>query len=432
MKFGTLEGLEKTLVFLKKEQNKRYHDLDEWLKTARPSQLLPPGDWSIWLILAGRGFGKTRTGAESVRLLIEKHAYRRAALIGASQVQTRAIMVDGVSGLRACYKNKRCAPTLLSSKKQLLFKNGAIAECFGGDQVDQLRGPQFDLAWIDELAKFRRPEALLDQLSFSLRLGSAPKCIITTTPRPLPILEKLMKREDVVVTKGSTFENSDNLAPKFLTQVADQFRHTRLGAQELYGEVLSEQEGALWQRSMLHYKQPAYDENGTPLLRRIVVAIDPATTHHEKSDETGVVVVGLDAQGDAYVLEDLSGRHSPLAWGERAVDAYHRYRADRIVAETNKGGDLVERVIRSLDASASYKEVRATKGKATRAEPVAALYERGRIFHTRPFTQLEEQMCSFVPGLTSKSPDRIDALVWGITELLLTHEAKAEVKIWGV
>lgn len=427
-----MERLEKVLDLLKQERCKRYHDLDAWLKTARPSQLLPKGEWSIWLILAGRGFGKTKTGAESLRLLMEKYGYRRAALIGASQVQTRSIMVEGVSGIQSCYTNPLRAPKMRGSTRELVFQNGAVAQCFGGDQVDQLRGPQFDLAWIDEFAKFRRPEALLEQLSFSLRLGKSPKCIITTTPRPLKILEELMKREDVVVTKGSTFENKANLAPSFLTQVARQFQHTKLGAQELYGEILSEQEGALWQRSMIHYKQPLYDDAGAPQLRRIVVAIDPATTHHDKSDETGVMVVGIDDQGDAYVLEDLSGRHSPLSWGQRAVDAYHRYRADRIVAETNKGGDLVERVIRSLDASAAYKEVRATKGKATRAEPVAALYERGRVFHARPLTKLEEQMCSYVPGLTSKSPDRIDALVWGITELMLTSEAKAELKIWGV
>ena len=420
------------LNLLKKEKNRRYHDLDAWLKTARPNQLLPKGEWSTWLILAGRGFGKTRTGAESLRLLIEKHGYRRIALIGASQIQTRSIMVEGVSGILSCYKDTSRAPKIRGSKQELVFKNGAVATCFGGDQVDQLRGPQFDLAWIDEFSKFRRPEALLEQLSFSLRLGHAPKCIITTTPRPLKILEELIKREDVVMTKGSTFENEKNLAPTFLTQVAKQFQHTKLGAQELYGEILSEQEGALWQRSMIHYKQPEYDHRGLPDLSRIVISIDPATTHHDKSDETGITVVGVDKAGYAYVLEDLSGRHSPLSWGQKAVDAYHKYKADRIIAETNKGGDLVERVIRSIDPSASYKEVRATRGKSTRAEPVAALYESERIYHVRPFTKLEEQMCSYVPGITSKSPDRIDALVWGMTELLLTHEARAEAKIWGV
>lgn len=427
-----MNRLELVLEYLKKEQSSRYHDIEAWLKKARPSQLLPKDPWSMWLILAGRGFGKTRTGAESIRLLVEKHGYKNIALIGASLVQAKAVMAEGVSGILSCYATSKRKPKVFSSKRQLIFPNGAVAQFFGGDQVDQLRGPQFDLVWIDEFAKFRRPEALLEQVAFSLRLGKSPKCIITTTPRPLPILEKLMQRCDVIVTKGSTFENEENLAPQFLEQVAKEFKGTKLGAQELFGEILSEREGALWQRAMIHYKEPEYDERHKPILSRIVVAIDPATTHHDKSDETGVMVVGVDDKGSAYVLEDLSGRHTPLEWGQRAVDAYHRYHADRIVAEVNKGGDLVERVIRSIDSGAAYKEVRATRGKATRAEPVAALYETGRVFHVRPLSKLEEQMCSYVPGLTSKSPDRVDALVWAVTELLLTNEAKAELKIWGV
>jgi phage terminase large subunit-like protein len=216
-----------------------------------------------------------------------------------------------------------------------------------------------------------------------------------------------------------------------MDQVVREFKGTKLGSQELYGEILSETQGALWQRASIVYSEPLYDAQHRPLLSRIVVAIDPATTHHDGSDETGIIVAGVDDKGCGYVLEDLSGKHSPLDWGQRAVAAYHRYKADRIVAEVNKGGDLVERVIRSIDSCASYKEVRATRGKAVRAEPVAALYEKGRIFHSRPLHLLEEQMCSYIPGSTSKSPDRVDALVWAFTDLLLVGEASAQLKIWG-
>ncbi|MBX9977068.1 MAG: terminase family protein [Alphaproteobacteria bacterium] len=397
---------------------------------ARENQRMPEIDWHTWLILAGRGFGKTRTGAESVRQLIENHGYRRIALIGSSIVQTRSIMVEGVSGILSTYLPSS-QPHTAMSKREIHFKNGAVAMLFGGDQVDQLRGPQFDLAWVDELAKFRTPDKLMEQLALSLRLGIQPRCIITTTPRPLPILNKLITQEGVVVTRGTTFDNVANLAPTFMEQVVREFKGTKLGSQELYGEILNETQGALWQRSNVVYSEPLYDEHQRPLLSRIVVAIDPATTHHDGSDETGIIVAGVDDKGCGYVLEDLSGKHSPLDWGQRAVSAYHRYKADRIVAEVNKGGDLVERVIRSIDACASYKEVRATRGKAVRAEPVAALYEKGRIFHSRPLHLLEEQMCSYIPGSTSKSPDRVDALVWAFTDLLLVGEASAQLKIWG-
>lgn len=402
-----------------------------WEKIGRPNQKMPKGYWALWLILAGRGFGKTRTGAESIRQLVEEGVYKRIALVGASILQTRSIMVEGVSGLLSVFPPHQ-RPRLEMTKRELHFQNGAIATLFGGEQVDQLRGPQFDAAWVDELAKFRHPQKLMEQLQLCLRLGEHPRCIVTTTPRPLPLFQKWFTQDNVVVTRGTTFENKDNLSPLFMEQVVKEFEGTTLGSQELYGEILTETKGALWQRNNIIYSDLPYDEHQKLLLKRIVVAIDPATTHHEGSDETGIVVVGIDEKGQGYVLEDLSGRHSPLEWGQRAVKAYHAYHADRIVAETNKGGDLVERVIRSIDPHVAYKEVRATRGKATRAEPIAALYEKGIVFHKRPFHALEDQMCSYVPGSTRKSPDRIDALVWGFTEIFLEREATATLKMWRV
>ncbi len=425
---------EQVLQYLKDIKKNRQRLDNNWEMLARENQRLPlmegDDDWHIWLILAGRGFGKTRTGAESLRKLIDAHGYRRIALIGASIVQTRSIMVEGISGLLSTYSTKN-QPRLEMSKREIHFKNGAVAVMFGGDQVDQLRGPQFDLAWVDELAKFRYPDKLMDQLMLSLRLGEKPRCIITTTPRPLPILQKLLGQKGVHVTRGTTFDNRENLSPLFIQQVVEEFKGTKLGSQELYGEILSEIQGALWQRSSIHYEQPQYDNRHIPLLDRIVVAIDPATTHHAGSDETGIVVAGIDEKKNAYILDDLSGKHSPLDWGQRAVQAYHQYKADRIVAEVNKGGDLVGRMIKSVDAQVAYREVRATRGKAMRAEPIAALYEKGRVFHSRPLHLLEEQMCSYVPGVTSKSPDRVDALVWALTDLLLEGEGAAKCKIWG-
>jgi predicted phage terminase large subunit-like protein len=243
----------------------------------------------------------------------------------------------------------------------------------------------------------------------------------------VPLIEKLMKSPTTVVTRGSTFDNAENLAPSYIDQMKSTYGATRMGAQELYAEILSERDGALWNRSMIRYQLPG-DEN----WRRIVIAIDPATTHHEQSDETGIMVVGLHDDGFVYVLEDLSGRLSPTLWGTRVTEAYWRYKADRVVAEVNKGGDLVERVVKSIDPHVSYKAVRATRGKVVRAEPVAALYEQGKVFHTRPLSLLEQQICDYVPNRTAKSPDRMDALVWAITDLLLAREGSAEPKVWEV
>jgi phage terminase large subunit-like protein len=427
--------LQTRAIYLKAKQYlKRYQNARSdycWNKVARPSQRPPPGDWRIWLVLAGRGFGKTRTGAETVREWATSGRYQRMALLNASLDEARSVMVEGVSGLMDVHPPRE-RPVFEKANRRLVWPGGAMATLYSANHYEHLRGPQFDAAWIDELGKFRYPDEAWNQLMFGLRLGTDPRCIITTTPRPIALIEKLLKRDDVVVTRGSTYENRKNLAPAFLEQIVKQFEGTRLGSQELDAEMLTERDGALWWRDIIRYRMPVCDSYGLPALSRIVIAIDPATTHHEDSDETGIIVAGVDKDNDAYILEDLSGRFSPGDWGKRVVDAYQRLKADRVVAEINNGGDMVERILRSIDPKISYRGVRATRGKVTRAEPVAALYEQARVFHGRPHCLLETQLCDFIPGLMAKSPDRVDALVWALTDLLLDKEVKKipPVTVW--
>lgn len=400
-----------------------------WLLNARDSQLPPVGQWKTWLILAGRGFGKTRTGAETLAHWLKNGQYKRVALIGKSAREVETVMLGGESGLLP--RLQGLVKKTSRSEKSIQLHNGAIITTISGDCPEQLRGPQFDLAWIDELAKYRNPEELWNQLMMTLRLSKQPRCIITTTPKPIPLIQKLLQDDSVVVTRGSTFENKKNLPDSYINLMHKQFAGTKLGAQELYAQVLTDQEGALWTRDMIIYKEPEETDDGQFKLDRIVIAIDPATTHHDDSDETGIVVAGL--HGDqAYLLEDLSGRHSPASWGKLVCDAYYKWQADRVIAEINKGGDLVERVVKSQDSTLSFKAVRATRGKHTRAEPISALYEQKRIFHIRPFQELERQICHYIPGKTSKSPDRMDALVWAMTELFLVAENKPQMKLWSV
>lgn len=422
--YRMLTPLKQALLSLrsKRLESQRRFDWDQW---ARPNQRVPEGDWKAWLILAGRGYGKTRTGAETIRGWVKGGSVKRIALIGESIKEARSIMVEGESGILAISpKSER--PKFESSKGRLVWPNGATATLFGGNNPEQLRGPQFDCGWMDEVAKYRDPQETWSQLMMGLRLGNDPRVILTTTPRPCPFLKSLLEDPGVRVTRGSTFENADNLAPSFIEAMKAQFEGTRLGAQELYAELLEDGVGALWVLRNLEELKVV----SAPSLKRIVVSIDPATTFGEKSDETGVMVVGLGEDNHGYVLEDLSGKHSPGEWARLAVGAYHRYQADRIVAEVNKGGDLVERVIRGYDPHVSYRAVRATRGKSTRAEPIAALYEQKKIHHLKKgLDQLEAQMLSYIPGKTSKSPDRIDALVWGLTDLMLESEA-APPRVW--
>lgn len=419
-------------ALLTQELKRRYQEKQryDWQFNARDNQKPPSGEWRTWLILAGRGFGKTRTGAETLRQWVEEGKCQRIALIGGSLHEVRSVMVEGESGLLNVHPPHE-RPLYIPTQRIIKWPNGAIAQLFGAEAYEQLRGPQFDCAWVDELAKFRKAEDVWQQLQLCLRLGENPRCLVTTTPRPTKLMKDLIASPEVVLTKGSTFDNIRNLAPAYIEQIRKQFLNTRLGAQELYAEMLTETAGALWQRRMICYQQPSYDAAHRPELERIVIAIDPATTTHDHSDETGIIVAGIDAHKQAYVLEDHSGKFSPHDWGRRVVDCFYRLQADRIIVEINKGGDLVENVLKAIDPTIPLKSVRATRGKYTRAEPIAALYEQKRVFHAQPLSILEQQMCDYIPGLTNKSPDRMDALVWALTELLLESEKQPKLKIWG-
>ena len=385
--------------------------LYDWRFWARPNQVPPPGDWRTWLVLAGRGFGKTRTGAEWVREQVEQGQCSRMALVAPTAADARDVMVEGESGILAI-SPPWFRPLYEPSKRRLTWPNGAIATTYSADEPDRLRGPQHDGAWADELAAWKYSETW-DMLMFGLRLGADPRAVVTTTPKPVRLIRELLAAATTVVTRGSTYENADNLAPAFFEKIISKYEGTRLGRQELHAEVLDDVPGALWARKMLDDLRRL----AAPDLVRVVVAVDPAVTSEEGSDETGIVVAGKGADGHGYVLEDLSGRFSPDAWARRAVDAYQERQADRVIAEVNNGGDLVETIVRTVDARVSYKGVHASRGKQTRAEPVAALYEQGRIHHVGSLEDLEDQMCTWLPGM--KSPDRMDALVWALTELML-------------
>lgn len=389
-----------------------------WRAKARPSQLPPAGDWNGWLILAGRGFGKTRAGAGWVHELVETRQAGRIALVAATAADARDTLVEGVSGLlnTASPWNR---PIYEPSKRRLTWPNGAVATTFSSEEADRLRGPEHDAAWADELAAWQDPRAAWDMLQFGLRIGKRPRWLVTTTPKPIKIIKQLLARvgEDVVVTRGSTFENSDNLAPTFLKAIRDRYEGTRLGRQELEAEMLADTPGALWQLDWLDRDRVTK----APELKRIVVAIDPAVSNNEGSDETGIIVAGIAGDDHVYVLEDLSGRYAPHEWAKIAVDAYRRHGADRIVAEVNQGGAMVEATLRVVDPNASYKAVHASRGKVVRAEPIAALYERRRVHHVGGFAVLEDQLCGFTSDFdrvrARYSPDRVDALVWALTEL---------------
>jgi phage terminase large subunit-like protein len=404
-----------------------------WPFWARPDQLPPEGDdWMTWLILAGRGWGKTRTGAETIRSWVMSGTYGRIALVGETTADVRGVMVDGESGLlNIGPKDER--PEYFPSLRQLKWPNGAIATTYNATEPDQLRGPQHDAAWCDEIAKWKYIQETWDQLQFGLRLGEHPRQILTTTPRPLPLLKKMLNDPYVVVTKGKTMDNKDNLAETFMHQIEERFGGTRLGRQELDGEILDDIPGALWQRSGIDTNRVSE----APVdMERVIVAVDPAASSEEGSDENGIVVVGMarNAEGyaEGYVLEDASLRGSPEEWAKKAVQMYRKWSADKIVAEKNQGGDMVASVIRSVDRSIIPKLVHASRGKIIRAEPISSLYEQNRIHHVGRFDQLEDQMCTFsVDNIRANgmgSPDRVDALVWGLTELFekLTGRRRSE------
>ena len=394
-----------------------------WEFHARPDQWLPEGNWDNWLILAGRGFGKTRTGAESIRALVcgdtplAAGQYSRVALVAETAADARDVMVEGDSGIMGVHP-KAFRPIYEPSKRRLTWPNGAVGTLYNATEPDQLRGPQHDLGWCDELAKWRYAQETWDQMSFGLRLGSKPRAIITTTPRPLPIIKKLIADDRTFVTRGSTYDNRDNLAGSFLKSIEEKYEGTRLGRQEISAEVLDDAPGALWSRTILDEKRvkPA----DLPDMQRVVVAIDPAASADDEGNaETGIVCAGLGVDGRGYVLDDQSCRLSPLGWARRALATYDLNRGDRIVAELNQGGNMVESTIRSARDGVPFTGVRASRGKVTRAEPIAALYEQGRISHVGNFPELEDQMVLFtaygIEGDTTA--DRVDALVWAFTEL---------------
>lgn len=394
--------------------------LFEWTRWARPSQLAPDGEWDGWLILAGRGFGKTRMGAEFVRTEVESGRSKRIGLVGETSADGKDVMVNGESGIIAAsppWFRPEFTASSSNGRPKLKWPNGAVATLYDAREPDQLRGPQHDLIWFDELAKYRYAEEVFDQAMFGLRLGANPRWVATTTPRPSKLLRMLLLQKGVKITRGKSDDNLSNLSSSYQRNVIDRYRGTRLGRQELDAEILEDVPGALWSRRSLDESRVS----AAPALVRIVVAVDPAISSGETANENGIVVAGVDATNTAYVFEDWSLRGSPDEWSRKAVAAYRKHEADCIVAEANQGGDMVAAVIKSV-ADIPVKLVKATRGKYVRAEPISALYEQGRVHHVGSLVELEDQMISFTPERASDrsdgySPDRVDALVWALTEL---------------
>lgn len=412
----------------------------DWAFWARPDQLPPQGDWNVWMILAGRGWGKTRTGAQWCHAEMTGDTpmsagrYSRMAIVATTAADARDVMVDGESGIMNT-GHPDFRPVYKKSQRLLEWPNGAIALTFSAEEPDQLRGPQFDIAWVDEVAKMAYADETWDMLQFCLRLGNRPRQLVTTTPRPIPLVRTLIERAradhtDVVVTRGSTFDNRSNLADKFVEQIRRRYEGTRLGRQELYAEVLDDTPGALWTRAMLDQRSHANrlaagmtQAETLPPMSRVVVGVDPSGNRgdDEKADSIGIVTVGQGEDGLYYVIEDATCTLGPAGWARQAVNQYRFHQADVIVGEKNFGGAMVEFTVRMVDAEVSFKDVSASRGKSVRAEPVAALYEQGRVRHAPGLTELEEQMVNFTRSgyVGSSSPDRADALVWAMTELAL-------------
>jgi phage terminase large subunit-like protein len=405
----------------------------DWKAWARPNQLAPEGDWLVWLVLAGRGFGKTRCGAECIRDEVTSGRSGRIALVAETQKDLEEVMVFGESGINSVFPPHQ-RPRITKKPIRIEFHNGAVATGYNATEPDQLRGPQFDFAWGDELAKWRYARETWDQLQFGLRLGNRPRQIVTTTPRPIQILKEIIASAGTVITRGVTTDNRANLAPSFIKTITAKYAGTRLGRQELSAEILDDVPDALWTRAALDRDRRKPDK--VPELKRVVVAIDPAAKKNEVVEDgaaTGIVVAAVGEDGRGYVLDDATCRESPNGWARKAVACFDRYDGDCIVGEVNNGGDMVESTVRVVRSTVPFKAVHASRGKWTRAEPVAALYEQGRISHVGTFAELEDEMVNFGPnGMVGEaSPDRVDALVWALTELFpaLTRKAvKAEPK----
>jgi phage terminase large subunit-like protein len=403
---------------------------NQWLYWARPDQQLPPAgtEFRNWLVLGGRGAGKTRAGAEWVKALalgIFEPVVRRCeriAIVAPTYDEARLVMIEGQSGLLSVhFEGER--PRYEPSKRTVTWKNGSIAQVFSAEEPDSLRGPQFDAVWCDELAKWKHGEAAWMNVQMALRLGEVPQAVITTTPRPTKLIRELINDAATVVTRSRTIENAHNLASSFFGDVMARYGGTTLARQELDGELIADDPDALWRRDMIEL----FRLKEVPALKRIVVAVDPPATSSAKSNACGIVCVGLGTDGRCYVLEDASvKRMRPLQWAERVVRVARRWNADRVVAEVNQGGEMVRELLKQVDATLPIKSVHATRAKQARAEPVAALYEQGRVSHVGGFAALEDEMCAAIGE--GASPDRLDALVWAVTELMLKKMREPRVR----
>ena len=401
----------------------------DWAWNARPNQLLPGSagaaskrmDWVFWLLLAGRGFGKTRTGAETVRTWA-RDPNARILMVAPTTSDVRDVMIEGPSGLMQCYPaNTR--PQYFPTRHLIQFPSGAVGITRSADEPERLRGPQFTKFWADELCAWRYPQDAWDQIMFGFRVITPElRGVITTTPKPIKTLKEIVGDQDTVVTRGSSYDNRANIAEKYYTKVIAPYEGTRLGRQEIFAEILEDVPGALWTRRLIDATRIRMGEVRWDLIMRIVVGVDPAVTSNADSDETGIVVAALTRSLHVLILDDLSLRGTPLEWATVALAAYKSKRADCIVAEVNNGGDLVASNIRGVDQSARVRSVRASRGKYIRAEPVSGLYEQGRVHHVGAFQTLEDQMCGWTPQGNEKSPDRLDALVWAVTDLLIDQE----------
>ncbi|WP_417693438.1 DNA-packaging protein [Roseibium sp.] len=411
--------------------------LNDWQTFAHGHQLAPADGWRIWLLMGGRGAGKTRAGAEWLRACVGPRARTntgqledgplRIALVGETYADVREVMVEGVSGLLAVHQ-KADRPVWIPTRRRLEWPGGAVAQAFSSEDPEALRGPQFHLAWCDELAKWKNAEETFDMLQFGLRLGQRPRQLITTTPRPVPLLKRLLGLEATSVTHAPTRVNAPFLAPGFLEAVVGRYAGTRLGRQELDGELIEDRPDALWSRAGV---EQCRVEQVPDRFVRIVVAIDPPASSGKRSDACGLVAAGLGEDGRVYVLADRSlPQAKPGQWAAAATGLYHALDADCLVAEVNQGGEMVSEVIRSVDDTAPVKRVHASRSKHARAEPVAMLYDQGKVKHAGVFPELEDEMCDFSPsGLFSgRSPDRLDALVWAVSELLLGSRAEPRVR----
>lgn len=392
----------------------------KWLATARPSQITPQGDWRTWLVLAGRGFGKTRLGAEDISWYASTNPNHQIAVVAPTFQDVRGTCFEGISGLLSCIPDQEIAE-YNKSLLQITLTNGAMIRGFSADTPNRLRGPQFHRAWCDELAAWQYSDAW-DQLMFGLRLGDDPRVIVTTTPRPTPLVRQIVKDKRTRITRGSTFDNSENLAQSALDALRDRYEGTRLGRQELHAELLDDVEGALWTRDLV--QRANYE---IPKMQRVVVGVDPSGG----GDEIGIVAAGKGIDGMFYILEDATCSLSPGGWARRVGEVYDRHLADRVIAERNFGGDMVESIIKTERPRLPVHMVTASRGKAVRAEPVAALYEQGKVFHLGGLDKLEDQMMQFtLTGYVGEgSPDRVDALVWAMTELALNAPETVDYRI---